>query len=372
MRSLLFLFVLWFQSLHLTEAQDESILVLGDSWASLSRDLLGGVCGLGGNAVETRVIRNEGISGTTAAQWAENADATKPFNTDDFDYVWLSIGGNDFLYSNCNTALRAEISASILTVISQIVEATTNENLKILVLGYSIPSQDVCGGGTTPDLFESQTLFLQLAIQTSVYADYVEVIDISDVFVTPESTPFSDDQWYADAVHMNEDGYAKLFSLEPIQEFFGCIESASTSVPTSSPTVMESSPTIAGPTVTSPTTTESSSPPSSSPIVAVPTFSIAPTIAPEPTQSISPSIAPSVESDSPTLNTLVQKAKTLEATDIALIAVALFGLIMLAFGVCGSFCGSRKQNENNDHGLGVVEEGDEEEEEKKADSEEEA
>jgi lysophospholipase L1-like esterase len=333
---------------------------------------LGGVCGLGGNAVETRVIRNEGISGTTAAQWAENADATKPFNTDDFDYVWLSIGGNDFLYSNCNTALRAEISASILTVISQIVEATTNENLKILVLGYSIPSQDVCGGGTTPDLFESQTLFLQLAIQTSVYADYVEVIDISDVFVTPESTPFSDDQWYADAVHMNEDGYAKLFSLEPIQEFFGCIESASTSVPTSSPTVMESSPTIAGPTVTSPTTTESSSPPSSSPIVAVPTFSIAPTIAPEPTQSISPSIAPSVESDSPTLNTLVQKAKTLEATDIALIAVALFGLIMLAFGVCGSFCGSRKQNENNDHGLGVVEEGDEEEEEKKADSEEEA
>lgn len=337
---------------------EESILVLGDSWASRTGNSLEDVCGLSDNAVETRDVRNEGRPGSTAEEWAQNEDAVRPFNREDYDYVWLSVGGNDFLESSCNSAFRAEISANIVRVIAKIVGATENENLKILFFGYSVPPLDLCGGGTTPGLYDSQTSFTRLAIETSEWADYVEVIDISDVFVTPESTPFSDDQWYDDTnVHLNDAGYEKLFSLESIQDFFGCLVPAVTSfVPTSSPT--------AGSPIVSNATTTESLPPSSTPVTSVPTLSSAPSFAPEPTISLSPSIAPIV--DSPTTRSISQESPAaLDGDDIALLVVGLFGLILLCGGVCGVFLGGRNEDEKEEKNDGVVAEKKEEEEEKK-------
>eukprot|EP00553_Chaetoceros_curvisetus_P003777 CAMPEP_0204612710 /NCGR_PEP_ID=MMETSP0717-20131115/781_1 /ASSEMBLY_ACC=CAM_ASM_000666 /TAXON_ID=230516 /ORGANISM="Chaetoceros curvisetus" /LENGTH=51 /DNA_ID=CAMNT_0051624899 /DNA_START=75 /DNA_END=227 /DNA_ORIENTATION=+ len=47
-------------------------------------------------------------------------------------------------------------------------------------------------------------------------------MDISTVFVTEDSAPFSDMTWYEDNIHINEAGYRKLFSLGQVQDFFGC------------------------------------------------------------------------------------------------------------------------------------------------------
>jgi hypothetical protein len=94
--------------------------------------------------------------------------------------------------------------------------------LKILYLGYSYPSQDICGDGMTAALFDEQSIIIRDAIKDSAYSEYVEVMDISDEFVTLSSSPLSDAKWYADAIHMNELGYLKLFSKVRIQRFFGC------------------------------------------------------------------------------------------------------------------------------------------------------
>lgn len=209
---------------------DGAILVLGDSWASLSGDFLAGVCGLGaepGEDVEIRALTNNGDSGSTAAGWASSGNAGKAFDNPkyEYDHVWLSIGGNDFIGKACDDSEKL-ISQNIITVISQIVEATSNDDLKILYCGYGYPSMDPCGKGM--GVFDDLNNEIREAIEDSPYAEKVQYVDISSEFVTAESSPVSDMQWYADAIHVNEAGYVKLFSMQVMQEFFGCTRSTAT------------------------------------------------------------------------------------------------------------------------------------------------
>jgi hypothetical protein len=82
-----------------TESEDGAILVLGDSWASLSGDHMINICG----PQTARPVQNDAQSGSTAADWASGEMAVKSMSKAkyEFDYVWLSIGGNDFLGSRC-------------------------------------------------------------------------------------------------------------------------------------------------------------------------------------------------------------------------------------------------------------------------------
>jgi lysophospholipase L1-like esterase len=212
---------LCFQAFHLIAAKDGAILVLGDSWASLSGDTLSNICGPG---TKSRNIQNDATSGSTAAEWASKEMAVSSLSKAKFDhdYVWLSIGGNDFLDNKCDISATEEVATNVLQVISDIVENSSNEDLRILYFGYSYPSQDVCGGGTTADLFDASNKDIRDAIKNSDYSDYVKVLDISNEFVTAGSAPLSDEKWYTDAIHMNEYGYVKLFSKISIQRFFGC------------------------------------------------------------------------------------------------------------------------------------------------------
>mmetsp|Transcript_867 Transcript_867/g.1294 ORF Transcript_867/g.1294 Transcript_867/m.1294 type:complete len:298 (-) Transcript_867:111-1004(-) len=226
------LFSLCFLQSSLCQAADDadddgSILVLGDSWASLSGDFLAGVCGLGaepGEDVEIRALTNKGDSGSTAAEWASSGNAGKAFENPkyEYDHVWLSIGGNDFIGKACDDSEKL-ISENIVTVISQIVEATSNDDLNILFCGYGYPSADPCGKGM--GVFDDLNNEIRKAIEDSPYAEKVQYVDISSEFVTAESNPVSDKQWYADTIHINEAGYVKLFSMEVMQEFFGCTRS---------------------------------------------------------------------------------------------------------------------------------------------------
>ena len=65
-----------------------AILVLGDSWASLSGDYMSNICG----PQTTRLVQNDAKSGSTANDWASGETAVKSMTNAnyDYDYVWLS------------------------------------------------------------------------------------------------------------------------------------------------------------------------------------------------------------------------------------------------------------------------------------------
>ena len=210
--------------------EDDAILVIGDSWASLSGNYLANVCG----SSTTRPIQNDAISGSTAKQWAYKRLGVEAIDKSEIEYthVWLSVGGNDLLDKKCDMSIADKVAANVVNVIKQVVDASRGEaavgevayreDLKILYFGYSIPSRDVCGEVTTATLYAKQTEIIFDAIHNSDYGEYVTTIDISDMFVTPESSPLSDSSYFADAIHLNEAGYKKLFSGYNVLRFFDC------------------------------------------------------------------------------------------------------------------------------------------------------
>ncbi len=217
---------------------DGAILVLGDSWASVSGSFLSTVCSIPDADYSSYssstsssyssslypypyfAVTNNGISGSTASQWASGNYVTKSFNKYDYDYVWLSIGGNDF---NCDESYHETIASNIVSVISDIISSSSNENIKILYTGYGYPSSNICGGDDDfLSIFEDFSETVREAIESSDYADMVYTMDVTTLFVTDDSYPLSDTYYYADSIHINENGYVKLFSMDDIQEFFEC------------------------------------------------------------------------------------------------------------------------------------------------------
>ena len=203
---------------------DGAILVLGDSWASLSESFLAGVCSLGSSSEGSRPLTNNGISGSTAKEWASGENAVESFQKAkyDYDYVWISLGGNDF---NCDKSIHDDIADNILKVITDVFESSNNDDIKVLYTGYGYPSENICGGGSGVDvtpIFDDLSTTVREKIEKSSYADKVLTIDILSLFVTKDSEPYSDKAWYADDIHINEAGYAKLFSKSELQQFFGC------------------------------------------------------------------------------------------------------------------------------------------------------
>ena len=228
MKSFPFLFLLIiFSQIPSPVVAAGAILVLGDSWASATGDYLKGICNppFGSGGTEEREVQNDGKSGSTAAEWASQELAKKSIlkSKVDHQYVWLSIGGNDFIASSCDIDIIEDVTNNILTIISHIIDSSSNDNLKILFFGYSYPSDDICGGGKTAGLFEETMAYQREAIVSSSYSERVEVIEISDYFVTSASAPLSDERWYEDEIHLNIAGYIKLFSGLEVQHFFGCV-----------------------------------------------------------------------------------------------------------------------------------------------------
>jgi lysophospholipase L1-like esterase len=254
--------------LHILQVHDASaisngaILVLGDSWASGSQDFLETVCNLvGEESNASRQMTNNGASGSTAQQWASSNKANDSFDTPkhDYEHVWLSIGGNDFLGGNnkCDDSEYSQISNNIVSVISDIIDhPNTNPNLKILYTGYGAPTNGgTCSNGNTEvQMSNSLRLRIQEAIADSAYSNRMVIVDIESLYVTENSSPFSDMQWYGDSIHINLDGYRKLFSLKESQEFFGCTtnptDTPSTSTkPSLSPSLSPSRTTSSSPTI---------------------------------------------------------------------------------------------------------------------------
>lgn len=197
-----------------------SILLLGDSWAAIAGDYAANICGLS----NSRLVTNDAQNGSTASDWAEKETAVQSMEKGEYDYeyVWLSLGGNDFLDAKCDISISDQVAEDIVTVIGQIVDNSPNPDIKILYFGYSVPSVDVCGNGQTAQLFEEQGAIIFNAIKSSAYSDYVTTFDISEMFVKWGTNGLSDEYYYYDEIHLNQMGYLHLFSSYKVQRFFGC------------------------------------------------------------------------------------------------------------------------------------------------------
>ena len=110
----------------LSFASAENLLLLGDAYVSLKGDLWG--CSDSGKILD---VQNDTEEFLTAAEMASKGTASKSFKDNDFDYVWLSIGGSDFL-SRCDAKKEEDLAEDILSIISDIVESSSNDNIKIL------------------------------------------------------------------------------------------------------------------------------------------------------------------------------------------------------------------------------------------------
>ena len=301
------LLILVFQNYKSVAGFNGETLVVGDSWGAFSENFLASVCSLSANDYTNvvRTVTNDAMSGSTAMEWSEGETAKNSFeNGKDYDFVWLSVGGNDFLGTQCLTEFPDGISSFIggllgestianyvLDVIADIVESTSNPDLMILFTGYGYPTEEVCPDGDTIDQFNSLNTKIRNTINSSAYKDRVMTIDITDLFVTSVSSPFSDTTWYADEIHINEAGYVKLFSLPEIQSFFQCTTAASespTSIPTFHPTI---APTLSTHPSESPSASVQPSPyPSVSPSM-IPTISVKPSSFPSTQPSYGPTVS---------------------------------------------------------------------------------
>lgn len=223
------------------------IIILGDSWAegetSLTtpesskqtnkhpESLLAKVCA-------GKTVVNRGVGGSTAREWGTGevdtvacagesgtvctaASAFNPLHGTGYTHAWMSVGGNDFLGSDCS--MTAETLANHVSTAVAAAVAEAPEGMKILMTGYGIFSEALQGSCEI-----SATVALNAAIkaacETSPHRGRITFVDVMAEF-GGSATTYSSKEWYADAIHLNNAGYTKMFSLASIQSFFGCSDS---------------------------------------------------------------------------------------------------------------------------------------------------
>jgi len=205
-------------------AAGADIMVLGDSWAEMSRTWVGALC-------KGKTSVNRGVGGSTAAEWTagsctrfaykkKTCSATDAFSNkygSGYTNMWLSVGGNDYTQTGCaltKANLQAKVTAAINTV-----KAAAPAGMKILMTGYCVPSKSL-----SPKCGKAQFAILSAAIKAAAAADSsVTFVDISNACgANPATDTWSDNKYFSDAKHLNQAGYTHVFSLPAIQSALGC------------------------------------------------------------------------------------------------------------------------------------------------------
>lgn len=187
----------------------DKVLFIGDSWAELAE----------GSVFETicdnSMVVNEGIGGTTAEQWrkTDTGDYLRGIlqANDDAKSVWISLGGNDLLESNCQDI--STVADNMRAVVSIVVNELPNA--KILLIPYGrFPCPD-----DHPEIQCSTDAFLGFAPQLQTIAeDYPTVAFVDTLFLFGGSVnqQSSSDLW-DDCIHLNTAGYQILWQSEAKQ-----------------------------------------------------------------------------------------------------------------------------------------------------------
>jgi len=276
-------------------AAEVDIILLGDSWAEFAGDSLEAWCARAG------VVANKGVGGSTAAEWAgagcewawagsdsdrRRLDARRgpgaPRRLDAcsaedafadgvaYSRAWVSLGGNDALQNNCEPA-AADVLAKALTEIATAAPA----GLRVLVTGYGSVAERTEEEGCEPPDIERTNAAIRDAVRDLDFVDYVDVLDAFG----GSAAAYSSWAFYEDAIHLNERGYERLFTLPAVQEFFECDTAAPTPMPVED-SKETPPPTPAVETTTPPTPAEEETP---SPTPGTPGKETSPSPAPSPT-----------------------------------------------------------------------------------------
>jgi len=135
----------------------------------------------------------------------------------DVQYVWVSIGGNDFLSSGC--ALPADGLEQRVTSVLSTVKSSARPGVRIVTTGYCQVWKPEDPDTTCGKPASISTL--QSAIGSATAAVNGTFIDAAE-FCGGSATAFSPSTYFRDAVHLNARGYCHLLTQPAIQRAFGC------------------------------------------------------------------------------------------------------------------------------------------------------
>ena len=196
------------------------VILMGDSWAEFAgTSTLQRIC-------TDSSVRNIGVSGSTAAQWASSTcpqsnnpccdgrenrcDISSLFqNIEDDVTVVISLGGNDFLERQCklNNQEIATLENDLKSVVEQVKRRAPRA--KIVVYGYPKPSEDAECPGSNPGKIAEKINNIISPAYRSIASDIVQIITPTNFF---GSGTFSNRKYFVDAIHLNPAGYSLLFS----------------------------------------------------------------------------------------------------------------------------------------------------------------
>jgi len=211
----------------------KNIFIAGDSMGEYSAQVLESFC-------KGATVYNGAVGGTTAVQWTGSGDMQDSLGSQKCggkpDYIWLTVGGNDVLNTGCgDTETKESITAKVTATINSV--KAKAPGVKILITGYCMPNSAEArrlfgnekmqaGNRSTP-----RRLACSSPAKFTFIGDAVKAAADDDAMVTyVDSTEacggskekWSDKRYFADAIHLNNQGFCKVFSQTKVQEFFGC------------------------------------------------------------------------------------------------------------------------------------------------------
>jgi len=199
-----------------------NILVIGDSWATQTKDYIDYFC-------SGATSYNFGIQGEMAASWVDvvPANVQDAFSDNDVTYnsVFFSIGGNDFFWSEC-TLNQEEVQEVVSDALSTVVQKIGNA-VPIVMIGYcaSTACQTVCEPVEMNARYESLNFGIKAACEATPNCSFVDVWRVCDF---DYETGYSSGVLHRDPIHISKAGYCKIFEQPEIQAAFNCEGGATT------------------------------------------------------------------------------------------------------------------------------------------------
>jgi len=201
------------------------VLIVGDIIGEYAQQALASSCG-------GCTVVNKAVGGTTAVQWGTSATDDTNFATawtdggGDFTHVWISQLGNDFITNaSCDASDACTMSQSARSgLMSNIIAKVkaVSSTVKIVLTGYcQTSSRPTDAPACSPGAMNT----LALAIQDAVAAASATYVDISCVCGGSSST-YSNKIFFRDSgedpLHLNNNSYCKVWTLNSLQSAFSC------------------------------------------------------------------------------------------------------------------------------------------------------
>jgi hypothetical protein len=200
----------------------DNVLIVGDSIAEYMGRTLETFC-------PGSQVYNVGKSGSTAEGWTKiSSDVVKDCKDTEWDQVYMSIGGNDVLDSGCSITaeeLYETLDAAVTNIATNIAPGAST----YLLTGYCIASGPASGGCATPEDMSafSEVFEMMQKDGLSVQDQGINVVVLNSFTECGGSaSSFSDDKYFADAIHLNDKGYCSVFTQPEVQDALHCGETS--------------------------------------------------------------------------------------------------------------------------------------------------